>query len=125
MTQAADYAIDYDFAVREKNHVENDVAFQLQLTTVGSVFRFWLVENRHRSIRGPRGNRLVAKTAGLNVAFLAALRRNRCAVSKAAACHGPTNSFVAASTVSVTRSAGQTGQTLPNNNVAFVRIAFA
>src|SRR5436190_1008587 len=136
MTQAADYAIDYDFTVREKNHVENDVAFQLQLTTLGGVFRFWFVQNGDRSIRGPsvdnslfrcfRGNRLVAKTAGLNVAFLAAaLWRNGCAVSKAGACDGSTNSLVAASTVSVTRSAGQTGQALPHNNVAFVRIAFA
>ena len=94
MPQAADYAIDYDFAVREKNHVENDVAFQFQLTTLGGVFRFWFVENRNRSIRRPcvdnlflwrfYGNRLVAKTAGLNVAFLAAaLWRNRGIVSEA------------------------------------------
>src|SRR5882672_12003746 len=136
MTQAADYAIDYDFAVCEEYHVENDIAFQFQRTTVGGVFRFWFIQNRNRSIRGPcvdcfflwrfYGNRLVAKTAGLNVAFLtAALRRNGCAVSKAGACDGPTNSLVTASTVSVTRSARQTGQTLPNNNVALVRIAFA
>src|SRR5260221_2958566 len=82
MAQAADYAIDYDFAVCEKNYLENDVAFQFQLTTLGGVFRFWFVENRNRSIRGPcidsfflwrfYGSRLVAKTARLNVAFLAA-----------------------------------------------------
>src|SRR2546426_1186675 len=134
MSQAADYAIDYDFAVREKNHVENDVAFQLQLTTLGRVFRFWFVQNRNRSVRGPcvdcfllwrfHRHRLVAKTAGLNVAFLAALWRNSGIVSEADACDGPTNSLVAASTVSVTRSARQTGQTLPDDNVALLRVEF-
>src|SRR5260221_1778229 len=136
MAQAADYAIDYDFAVCEKTHIENDIAFQFQRTTLGGVFRFWFIQNRNRSIRGPCvgcfflwrfcRHRLVAKTAGLNVALLAAaLRRNGCAISKAGACDGPTNSLVAASTGSVTRSARQTGQTLPDNNIAFVRIAFA
>src|SRR2546430_9696040 len=111
MTQAADYAIDYDFAVREKTHIENDVAFQLQLTTVGGVFRFWFVQNGDRSIRGPRvdnflfrcfrGNRLVAKTAGLNGALLPALWRDTGIVSETAHCTVPSNSLIDAIYVSL------------------------
>src|SRR5579871_5007748 len=133
VTETADNPINHHFSACKEDYVENDVTFQFQTASFCGVFRFWFVQNCDRRIRWSVVRSLflwrlccdsgVAETSRSDCAFLASASwRNGSAISKTCACDCALDALVAASAVSVTRTARKTGETLANHHVALIGI---
>src|SRR5262245_31059270 len=103
-------------AARQKNHIQNDVAFQLQTTPFCCVLGTRLIQDDNSGICRAvvagfllwsfrRCGALVGKAASLHrsAAFAAALRRHGRTVSETCAGHRSADALVAARSVPVTR----------------------
>src|ERR1700682_937743 len=131
VAQPAYDPVHLDAAVRQEHHLDNNVTFYFQTAPFRGVLRmrFFQDINRRRGAFGRRfllgrlgRDRLVREAGGLQRAALGAWRRIRRAVTEARARHRAANSFIAAGSVTVSRSTRQCGRTKSIDVSGFVRI---